>query len=71
MEILRWKLAIGYSVSWGESEKVRFEQRLKGGEGLHLLLSGELCFWLRNMWWSGKARARGLALSAASFEYSL
>ena len=47
MEILRWKLAIGYSVSWGESEKVRFEQRLKGGEGLHLLLSGELCFWLR------------------------
>ena len=47
MEILRWKLAIEYSISWGESEKVRFEQRLEGGEGFHLLLSGEMCFWLR------------------------
>ena len=47
LEILRWKLAIGYSISWGESEKVRFEQRLEGGEGFHLLLSGEMCFWLR------------------------
>ena len=47
LEILRWKLAIEYSISWGESEKVRFEQRLEGGEGAHLLLSGEMCFWLR------------------------
>ena len=47
LEILRWKLAIEYSISWGESEKVRFEQRLEGGEGFHLLLSGEMCFWLR------------------------
>ena len=30
-----------------------------------------LCFWLRNMWWSGKARARGLALSAALTLYGL
>ena len=40
-------LAVGYSISWDESEKVRLEQRLVGGEGFCLQISGGVCFWQR------------------------